>query len=364
MVARLDTEQILELITQLLPLLLRVTSMHEACMRGNQDSLKQSFIATIDSFIEDIRKLSGQLDGQDLPEHVVQSMASLADASAQVVTGLQRYQAANGSKLEFVKLIQANRSFCRAQEILYPLATVFAPLSQFFLTKKQRENAQLLAALKIPAQNKVPVGLLNGDNGREKRGGFSLYVPESFQPEKSMPLIIALHGGSGHGADFIWSWLRDARSHDCIVMAPTSQQDTWSLMGPDLDLSILKAMLEYLQQTWNINSDKILLTGMSDGATYSLLAGLQEGSPFTHIAALSGVLHPINMANGNLQRAKNKPVYLVHGAKDWMFPLETAHMAKSQLETAGAKLVYKEIEDLGHTYAREENEAILQWFLE
>ena len=126
---------------------------------------------------------------------------------------------------------------------------------------------------------------------------------------------------------------------------------------------MLNAMLEYLRETWNIDESKILLTGMSDGATYSFLVGLQADSPYTHIAALSGVLHPINMANGNLQRAKDKPVYLVHGSKDWMFPIDTAHMAQLELTKAGADLTYREIDDLGHTYAREENESILEWFL-
>jgi len=93
----------------------------------------------------------------------------------------------------------------------------------------------------------------------------------------------------------------------------------------------------------------VLLTGMSDGATYALLCGFREGMPFTHLAPMCGVLHPILLANGRLARARGRPVYLVHRALDWMFPIYTA------------RLVYREIEDLSHTYPRDENPRILDW---
>jgi phospholipase/carboxylesterase len=36
-------------------------------------------------------------------------------------------------------------------------------------------------------------------------------------------------------------------------------------------------------------------------------------------------------------------------------------MARDALQSAGAKLVYREIEDLSHTYPRDENPKILAW---
>ena len=69
----------------------------------------------------------------------------------------------------------------------------------------------------------------------------------------------------------------------------------------------------------------------------------------------------MNFAIGNLDRAQGKPIYLVHGALDWMFPVQMAREAASVLEDAGADLVYREIEDLSHTYPREENARIIEW---
>ena len=121
-------------------------------------------------------------------------------------------------------------------------------------------------------------------------------------------------------------------------------------------------MVDYVADHWALDRSRILLTGLSDGATYSLLTGLSDDSPFTALAPISGVFHPVNSINGNLERAAGKPIYLVHGERDWMFPVDTARQAADKLRAAGAELVYRELEDLSHTYPREENDRILSWF--
>jgi phospholipase/carboxylesterase len=116
-----------------------------------------------------------------------------------------------------------------------------------------------------------------------------------------------------------------------------------------------------VRERWQIDSSRILLTGLSDGATFSLLCGLAESSPFSAVAPVSGVLHPWNFRTGNMGRARGKRIYLVHGALDWMFPVETARDARDALAEAGAEVLYRELADLSHAYPREENARILRW---
>jgi phospholipase/carboxylesterase len=120
-------------------------------------------------------------------------------------------------------------------------------------------------------------------------------------------------------------------------------------------------MVAWVSARWRVKRSSILLTGLSDGGTFALLTGLGEASPFTALAPIAGVLHPSNAINGNLVRAVGKRIYLVHGARDWMFPVETAQRASDRLREAGAHIVYREIADLSHTYPREENGRILEW---
>jgi phospholipase/carboxylesterase len=191
-----------------------------------------------------------------------------------------------------------------------------------------------------------------------------VYVPETWDGRTPAPLVVALHGGSGHGRDFVWSWLREARARGVLLLAPTALGRTWSIMGgQDLDAPRLRAAVDQVAATYNIDRSRVLLTGMSDGATYALLGGLAEGAPFTHLAPACGVLHPLLLARGGILGAHGRRIYLVHGALDWMFPVETARAGRQALEEAGARVVYREIEDLSHTYPRDENPRILDWLL-
>jgi len=60
-------------------------------------------------------------------------------------------------------------------------------------------------------------------------------------------------------------------------------------------------------------------------------------------------------------RLAGLPIYLIHGALDWMFPVQVARTASNVLTAAGARVRYREIRDLSHTYPAEENELIIDW---
>jgi phospholipase/carboxylesterase len=263
-----------------------------------------------------------------------------------------------------IELYRALRRLAPLQEALYPLCPVLEPVSRWFLEPARREDVALRARLRerALAEDEPRVGVLHARNDRGSRGGLSLYVPETYDGGTPAALIVALHGGSGHGRDFLWAWLREARSRGMLLLSPTAQDRTWSIMGgEDVDAPRLRAAVEEVAATYAVDRSRVLLTGMSDGATYALLAGLAEESPFTHLAPACGVLHPFLLAEGGIRRAGGRPIYLVHGALDWMFPVQTARMAREALEAAGARLVYREIEDLSHTYPRDENPRILDW---
>ncbi|MBT3534788.1 MAG: phospholipase, partial [Rhodospirillaceae bacterium] len=123
-------------------------------------------------------------------------------------------------------------------------------------------------------------------------------------------------------------------------------------------------LVKFAGDQWNIDPDRLLLTGMSDGGTFTYVSGLGEGSPFTHLAPISASFHPLLLEMMDPTRIKGLPVYLTHGALDWMFPIQIARDAQQALTAAGADLHYREIEDLSHTYPSDENTRILEWCLQ
>src|SRR5882757_9623446 len=295
----------------------------------------------------------------DWPEefaHLRAPLQTASDAALAAFEGLRTVQNGNG---DLVAVFRALRYAPRAQEALYPLAAKFPPVSSFFVDPSLREDADLEARLAQPANEST--GIIHDHNEPGSRGGFSLYVPEYYTPDRAWPLVMALHGGSGNGRGFLWSWLRDARSHGAILVAPTATGNTWALMGEDVDTPNLARILDLVRTRWNVDPKRLLLTGMSDGGTFSYVTGLEGTSPFTHLAPVSATFHPLMAEIADAERLRGLPVHIVHGRLDWMFPVQVARQTRQLLSAAGAHVTYREIEDLSHCYPREINPAILSW---
>jgi phospholipase/carboxylesterase len=307
----------------------------------------------LDSGIESFRD-------QAIPDGLEPFRAELLNAAAIASDALSRFLDESPGAHPAAGMIASMSQHARAQEALYPLRVALPPIAHYFAEPALHER---LSRLDPESEHPRLVGLHRATPaGDSDRGGFHLYVPETYTPERSWPLVMALHGGSGHGRDFLWTWLREARSRGFLLLAPTSRDSTWALGRPADEAHALVEMFEYVCGSWNVDREHVLLTGLSDGATFTLLAGLADNAPYTALAPVSGVLHPENVRLGNLARAAGRRIYLVHGALDWMFPVDIARMARDSLRAAGADLTYREIEDLSHTYPREENARILRWF--
>jgi phospholipase/carboxylesterase len=293
--------------------------------------------------------------------HLRVPLQTASDAALAAFEGLRAVQQGHG---DLVTVFRALRYAPRAQEALYPLAAKLPPVSSFFTDPALREDAELVARLAEPSQ--PDTGIIHDHNEPGSRGGFSLYVPEYYTPDRAWPLVMALHGGSGNGRGFLWSWLRDARSHGAILVAPTatdnpSPKNTWALMGEDTDSPNLARILETVRSRYTVDPERLLLTGMSDGGTFCYVSGLESTSPFTHLAPVAATFHPLMAETADAERLRGLPVYLVHGQLDWMFPVQVARQTHELLSAAGADVTYRELPDLSHCYPREMNPAILRW---
>ena len=289
------------------------------------------------------------------------ALEAASDAALAAFEGLRAVQNGNG---DLVSVFRALRFAPRAQEALYALSAKLPPVSQFFVEPSLREDTDLAARLAAPANENT--GIFHDHNEPGSRGGFSLYVPEYYARDRAWPLVMALHGGSGNGRGFLWNWLRDARSHGAILIAPTatgdiSNKSTWALMGDDTDTPNLVRILDSVRSRWNIDPKRILLTGMSDGGTFCYVTGFDGASPFTHLAPVSATFHPLMAEAADAERLRGLPIHIVHGRLDWMFPVQVARQTQQALSAAGADVTYRELEDLSHTYPREMNAPILKW---
>ena len=311
---------------------------------------------------EDLREARGRM--AQWPAEFSGIRIPLEAASDATLAAFDGLRAAENGHGDLVSVFRSLRHLPRAQEALYPLIARLPPVSQFFTEPSMRDDAALAGKLSRPANPDTGINHVNNEPG--SRGGYSTYVPEYYTPDRRWPLVMALHGGAGNGRGFLWSWLRTARSHGAILIAPTAtgpapEKSTWALMGDDTDSPNLWRILGEVRARYNVDPARMLMTGMSDGGTFCYVSGLDAASPFTHLAPVSATFHPLMAEMADAQRLQGLPIHIVHGKLDWMFPVQVARQTQQALSAAGADVSYRELDDLSHTYPREVNADLLHW---
>lgn len=258
----------------------------------------------------------------------------------------------------FIKVfIQSRDAFARARYLLYDIRQYTPTLQQYWLLPDA--VADLSKLEENVAAKEYDVGLQHHRRSSD-RGAYSLYVPENYAPQKRWPLIIALHGGSGANDEYLLTWLRAAKSKGYFILSPKSLGPTWAIDNPDPDVVSIASILADVSERYTIDADRILVSGLSDGATFSYALITDRPDLFAAVAPIAGVL-PRWL---DVQKAKALPFLIIHGGQDFIFPVMAARMANATLlENGFADVTYKELLDWGHAYTYSINEEmILPWF--
>ena len=309
----------------------------------------------------DLRAAKAGLAEWEAPYSALRPQLDLAaDETLAAYDGLEE---AAGPPEDITRAFRALRHAPRALEALYPLAGIVPPISRFFLDPAMREDAELHHRLlrQPPVEN---TGVIRLGDEPDARDTVWVYVPEPYDPAAPAPVAFVLHGGSGRGRAFLWSWVRAARSRGVIVVAPTSLGQTWAIQGPDPDSPRLAAVLAFMRETWAIDERRMLLAGMSDGGTFSYTSGLVGDSPFTHLAPVAAAFHPLLVAMADHDRLRGLPLHIIHGVRDWMFPVQMAEEAHEHFTGAGASVTYRRLDDLSHAYGGDLSSMILDWLVD
>jgi len=282
---------------------------------------------------------------------------TLTDSARLITQAVHLFEPVDDIQQSIMNSLRAHRKICRVQEILYPFCCMSERINAFF--SEERLNEQVPDISPDAHCGGKPVGIYHKglDNDPYARGSLSLYVPESYSSLVPLPLVVVLHGGHSHGRDFIWSWIREARTRGFILAAPTSKGSTWSISSPHVDHESVIRHVDELCTQYNIDRERILITGFSDGATFALTCSQLKNTIFKNVAPISGVLVPLRVSG-----LKPCRIFWVHGAHDWMFPLKRAISGCRELRNAGFDVRFDIVKDLAHAYPREKNADILKWF--
>ena len=197
----------------------------------------------------------------------------------------------------------------------------------------------------------------------QERSDYTLYVPEDYSRGKPLPLIVALHGGHGQGSEYIWTWLRPARSRGYAILSPKSWSDTWDMSLPSLDTGSFLRMFDEVTNEYSIDPARVYLTGLSDGGIFTYILGLEHSHLFRGLAPVAGALHPVVDPMLRQERGKDTPMLVIHGVHDFIFPVAFARQTSELLQSIRYQVTYHELPEWGHAYPYSINEQlVLPWF--
>jgi phospholipase/carboxylesterase len=167
-----------------------------------------------------------------------------------------------------------------------------------------------------------------------------LVVPRSYSPDKPAPLVVMLHGASGR-AQRIAARFPMADQSGAILLAPDSRAATWDVIrgpfGPDV--RFIDRALAFTFERCAVDTHRLAVGGFSDGASYALSLGLDNGTLFTHVMAFS----PGFTVN---RRPIGRPrIFISHGKADEILPIDAcSRRIVPALEDAGYAVTYKEFD--------------------
>jgi phospholipase/carboxylesterase len=266
-----------------------------------------------------------------------------------------------GSGPDFgLAFIESRRLWCEGLALLYGLCGDFPALDGYWWSAAAQAHAT--PPMPAAAASDVPLGVTE-QAATSDHAAYGLYVPENYSATRAWPVIVCLHGAYGHGYEYLWTWLRVARSEGCIVLAPKSRGPTWSLLQPDVDIDSIRAMLSELAERYHIDAERIYLSGLSDGGSFAYVLGLSCPSLFAGVAPIAGVLHPITDRLLRAKQGLEVPLLVVHGARDFIFDVRAVRSHCGLLEKLGYRLTFIELPEWGHAYTDGINERLVwPWF--
>lgn len=193
---------------------------------------------------------------------------------------------------------------------------------------------------------------------------YLLYLPEGYheQPDDPWPFILFLHGAGERGNQIqrvseqgLPKLLRNERNFPFVVVSPQcSTSGRW-------DTDSLNAILDEMVATYNIDQNRIYVTGISMGGFGTWALAIAYPQRFAAIAPICGG------GNANAVCAiKHLPVWTFHGAKDTVVPISRTEAMVQALKKCGGLVRFTIYPQAGHdswtqTY---QNPHLYHWFLE
>ncbi|MBC8526768.1 MAG: hypothetical protein ISS28_01925 [Candidatus Cloacimonetes bacterium] len=204
---------------------------------------------------------------------------------------------------------------------------------------------------------------------------YRLNIPEDYDPNKSYPIIIGLHGYGSSLDRFMKLW-KDFSESGCIYVVPQAPYPfnigkeigySWNLRVDDEEIS--KKTKEMSEQyivdivqelSEKYNTENFYLLGFSQGAHFTYNIGIKYSHLFKGIAPIGGWIEEDWLNEESLKTANELPIFIAHSKEDKVVKYENAKKTKDLLKKYGYNITFVEFEG-GHTVPAEVTKQVIEW---
>jgi predicted peptidase len=200
---------------------------------------------------------------------------------------------------------------------------------------------------------------------------YLLALPSTYgqDPAQRWPLLLFLHGRGERGNDM--ALLRkhgipkvvDAWTDTSFIIASPQCPETtnWEELT-----ATLAALLDDLIATYAVDTQRVYLTGLSMGGRGGWRLAVLHPDHFAALALICGRIPDLPDFLERLPRLKTTPIWVFHGAKDPVVPIESSDKIVAALEAMGGNVRYTVYPEASHDSwtATYNNPELFTWLLQ
>lgn len=205
---------------------------------------------------------------------------------------------------------------------------------------------------------------------------YGLYIPQNYDPQKKYPLVVMLHGAmsnhrlalrrvfgksnlQGENDALASRYFPQWKEEEYIVASPWARGTMGYTGIPEEDVM---EVIEACKASFNIDEERVFLTGLSMGGGGTLYIGLSRPGLFAAIAPVCPA--PPEEACALMGNALNLPVAIYQGGADAVVMPEGVRLIVDDLLKEGASVEYHEFPGVGHDVWIQayNNGNIFRWF--
>lgn len=202
---------------------------------------------------------------------------------------------------------------------------------------------------------------------------YLLYLPESYGKNlgQKFPLLLFLHGRGERGANLemlkkhpLPKLLEDRTDFPFIVVSP--QQSLEELWWSDL-IDPLKGLLDQLEATYAVDSERVYLTGLSMGGFGAWEFALKYPDRFAAVVPIAGGFREAShAAPENICNLRDIPIWAFHGTADEYVQAFQSQVLAEALQECGGNVrltLYEGVDHEGSWTRAYADPELYQWLL-